>query len=611
MNENNVDVEFECDEVCYSSRMRIQNEPATTTLVTALYDLKRGSMKREANNYRPFDNYLKWFKQLLTVHVPLVIYIPPTNDEYYPPDVDLKRFIEMHRSVNYQTKIIVKPFHKLLLYRELDRIKNVMVDLPKRGINMPNLEFHVPEYVILIFSKFEMLAKAAEDNYFNTQYFGWIDAGYIRRDLKTIKRDLTVKWPDKYKADIMKDKFLVQNISININADDDKSDSKITLAGSDELTDLTPEERAYLKRIDNQMLACFFGGSSKQVMSIKRLVYKMFHIMLSYNLINNEQQVLSLLIKRNPDYFLLYPPGGDNRCILEDLAVGGVMKVPYAVHPKVKVLSVVTCNIEEQQFKRWSDSLTYFGYNYEVLGRGECWRGWDYRTQTYLSHLKQLPLDVEIAILSDATDIIFVAPAIEAYQKFKQSKTDALIGTEYIIAYSNGKYDRYKIEDFFIKPCQTRFCFPNGGFVIGRVSKLIEILEKNKFSKDDQAGYMDLLYEDPKIGLDLDTKTNFIGNVPNLNTFTHHERKFWKYDPLTNRYYNSVHGTYPIAFHFPGGNYRIMNEFHNQIFPDANPVIPVKFNNNWFWIIIVVIIAILVIILIVWYLRRKNNDIST
>ena len=564
---------------------KAKNNIYPATIVTALYDIGRGQLKKEANNFRPFSSYLEWFKDLLLVNAPLVIYIPPEGPE--SGGYDLIKFIREHRSSEYPTRIDVQPFSTLPLYAKRSRIENVM-----KKINHPDprLEFHHPNYIIMIYSKFDLLRKTIESNPFESQYFFWVDAGYFREKPGD---EITFPWPDPDKLLIIGDKLLLQNFKQNT----DPSNPWPTTST------LTQREKEYLAKCPNEVIACFFGGCTKTILEIGQQCLELLDEMLNQELINNEQQALSILAYRQPNNFLLYPAKKSQRGLLVDLSVASYLKVNYPTCPHLIALTVITREIKEAEFKAWLDTTSYYGYANKVLAREEKWGGWPFRTQKYLDALRQLNDTTEVAILTDGTDLFFCASAWEAYQKFKDSGERIIIGSENIIAYkeSAGRHTSYQVEEFFIKQCQSRFCFPNGGFIIGYISDLIKLMEANLKSNDDQAGYMDLLYE-KETTYSLDQENILIGNLPNYQGYTNRDIGFWRWDKIRHRYYNPHTNQYPVALHFPGNNrvnqMRILHEVVPQSREDCDEIK----STTWIWWIIIIIVLVF-LLCIFWKFR--------
>ena len=563
------------------------------TIVTALYDIGRGQMKKEANNFRPFSKYLEWFKDLLRVNAPLVIYIPPVGPESGDYEqssgisntYDLQSFVKENRSPEYPTLVIVQPFSSLPLYAKRSTIEDVM---KKINHSDPRLEFHHPDYIIVIYSKFDLLRKTIESNPFKSQYFFWVDAGYFREKPGD---EINLPWPDPDKLNVIGEKFLLQNFKQDINKPWPSTST------------LTQQEKEYLQGCPNEVIACFFGGHKKTILSVGQQCLDLLDEMLNQTLVNNEQQALSILAYRQPNNFLLYPAKKSERGLLVDLSTAGYLKINYPICSQLMALTVVTREIKNDDFKAWLETTNYYGYPHQVLAREEKWGGWPFRTQKYLDALRQLNGKVEVAILTDGTDLFFCASAWETYQKFKDVGEDIIIGSENIIAYkeSSGRHTSYQIEEFFVKQCQSRFCFPNGGFIIGRVPDLIKLMEANLKSNDDQAGYMDLLYE-KALSYSIDEKNTFIGNLPNYQGYTSRDIGFWKWDKIRHRYYNPLTGQYPIALHFPGNNRATQTRMLQEVVPQSREDREQLKGTAWVWWIVILLVLVF-LVCIFWKFR--------
>lgn len=177
------------------------------------------------------------------------------------------------------------------------------------------------------------------------------------------------------------------------------------------------------------------------------------------------------------------------------------------------VLSV--CTDESPGLTNFENSLKQNGYNYEILGKGEKWGGWDYRTKKYLSKLKTLDPEL-IVVLWDATDMLFVQHKDVLLQKFLNGYDGKVV----IGAESNCCTGKYTGDLVLLNTFNTnigRYRFPNGGWVVGRAKDLIFVLNKIKKEKDDQAGYLDLLIEKSDI-LVLDSENYFVSNILPINS---------------------------------------------------------------------------------------------
>src|SRR3989304_7904464 len=82
---------------------------------------------------------------------------------------------------------------------------------------------------------------------------------------------------------------------------------------------------------------------------------------------------------------------------------------------KVKVYAVNTN--PGPLLENWKNSLKRLGYNYEVLGEGEEWGGWTWRTKKYIEKLAN-EREEKIFVLTDANDVFFIGDPHELMMNF-------------------------------------------------------------------------------------------------------------------------------------------------------------------------------------------------
>jgi hypothetical protein len=250
-------------------------------LVTSLFNVKRENM--EGNDGRSWDDYLKWFKKTLEIKCPMTIFV----------EEDLVKFVEESRT--YPTKIITHSVSEIPYYFLKDRIQNILdteeykvkIDCPER------IECQHSMYTVVQYSKFKWLERAIEENFLNSKYFFWIDAGASRHfdgfDINNVfPSQVALK-----SLNGMGEKFLMQlNMDIDFCMD---------LALAETLTE------NYLW--DARAITCgsFFGG---EVSAAKRVCKEVDDVwinkMINKNLVNNEQIVLAYLLKTKPEMFAEY-----------------------------------------------------------------------------------------------------------------------------------------------------------------------------------------------------------------------------------------------------------------------------------------------------------------
>ena len=240
-----------------------------TTVITALYDIGR-DLKGDG---RTIDQYLNWFEKTLNLNVPMVVY---TEEKF-------KNFVLNKKHTNL--KLIVKPLNEIPYYKYKNNIDTVLTDpIYYKKIKDPHrVECILSLYNIIQYSKFEWIREAIDENYFNTDYYFWMDAG-CSRFFDNI--DVNTIWPNNYSI-LDKNKFNIQgnNNTINYFIEDVENyiwDSNCILVGT------------------------LFGGTKEICIKMAELVNDEFNHYLSKNIINNEQIILGILYKKYPQMFNLY-----------------------------------------------------------------------------------------------------------------------------------------------------------------------------------------------------------------------------------------------------------------------------------------------------------------
>ena len=123
-----------------------------TTLVSSFY--------RNINNRvdRTFEDYMNYGKLLLTANIPKIIF---TDKETY----DKINIFE-----NENTKILISKKEDIYLYQYIDLITNF-------NVNTKTPDKDTIEYMFMMCNKTEIIRKAIEFNFFNTDNFIWVDFG--------------------------------------------------------------------------------------------------------------------------------------------------------------------------------------------------------------------------------------------------------------------------------------------------------------------------------------------------------------------------------------------------------------------------------------------------
>lgn len=557
----------------------------SATVVTALYNIGRDNLSGQ-HAHRSFTKYLNWFKHLLSLNAPMVIFIPQ----------ELHAYIREHRPAEYATKVVIRQFEELDAYEYHDRIQatiDSMVKEPNKNGGIPRYfsecpEFITAKYETIIYSKFDFLKEVADENPHNTDYFIWLDAGTFYDPLPF---DCKLPWPDPYKIQLLQDKFLLANLAFNPN---DKSP--------------LDDKRNYLRQHRNEICAYILGGSKVAIDNVYDNFWNQVDDALNMGVINNEQHILQLLaLERPEDYHIWYrtqyqyfklPIPLRERMIPVELAVGTDMREQYGIENRVKLLTLATREIASTAFRAWETTARHYGYNYEIIGRNDSWKGFGTKIRAFYNRLQNVT--EPYTILTDCTDLFFCGSAVEAYDKFTKLDSEVIVGGEMIAHYPGNTHDKKELQSFFEEIRESAQAFPNSGFIMGKTQALKELMELHLNYKDDQVPCFDTIYED-KYPLDIDYQTQLIGNVPNYKQSIERAINYFEFDDKMGRYRNAHSKEYPVAFHFPGSNWGAMQMFYTR----GLPLVVIQSTDDdsssssagWVFVIILVIVALLTLAL--------------
>ena len=135
------------------------------TVVTAYYDLK---------SKHPREQYEGWIRNILRATDPMVIFIDPTNSDYF----DWWPFMERNRQ-HAPTLLVPLPFRNLTMSKSFtDEFWRTYI-LPRDR----TYRFRKGVDVYKIWNeKIILMREVARENPFRTEFFYWVDAGYYRKD---------------------------------------------------------------------------------------------------------------------------------------------------------------------------------------------------------------------------------------------------------------------------------------------------------------------------------------------------------------------------------------------------------------------------------------------
>jgi hypothetical protein len=181
------------------------------TFCTFFFDIGRQNW----NTYNLANNtYLYWFENLLSLDINLYI---ETEEQFVDYVTKKRKIID---PTLQKTVIKVTSTEQLKSYElNNDRLNELMFAqdfTAKVHHNVP--EMKQPLYNILMFNKIYTLKNAIEQNPFNTKYFSWVDAGFIR-DSSWVSNN--TDWPDltrlQLKPDTIRFFCIDDNILNNLN----------------------------------------------------------------------------------------------------------------------------------------------------------------------------------------------------------------------------------------------------------------------------------------------------------------------------------------------------------------------------------------------------------
>lgn len=256
----------------------------------------------------------------------------------------------------------------------------------------------------------------------------------------------------------------------------------------------------------------------------------------------------------------------------------------------------------------WKKSAERYGYNYEVLGLGEKWGGWKWRTKKYIEAIN-IYKNFDIFILCDSDDLYFTGPCSEFLEKFIEMKSSIVIGVESNCCSVHLPSDEKKevINTLFeiqnSKNIDSKYYTPNGGCIFGYQEAILDLLYKISDYDDDQYGYTLEYIKDNNI-MKLDYYQNIVGN--HLQLIFRDIIYDWEIGD-NNRPYNVTTGTYPVIMHFPVKNYDNYQTFLHEDDKNVNLSLEMRlrgfFRKSQMYIIF---LAIFIVIFICKFIKKNN-----
>ena len=140
-------------------------------------------------------------------------------------------------------------------------------------------EMIYPEYNIINFNKVSFLEKSIQDNWFNSEYFIWMDAGFYHSKFPQEYR--YKQYPDVNKIKILDDNkihFLTLTEEIELKS---YFDPRVSITGS------------------------MFAGKAQPILKLKKLCFETIEEFLNSNAINDDQTIYAFSYMKDPNLFNL------------------------------------------------------------------------------------------------------------------------------------------------------------------------------------------------------------------------------------------------------------------------------------------------------------------
>lgn len=259
-----------------------------TTLVTALFDLKRGEM--DTGFKRPFSQYLENFERLLRAckDIPMLVYVDRSTEE----------FVRKVREGSVGTDIRFKSADDFKTWFPFyDKVNAIRTDPKWSGqvgwlseSTQAKLELYNP----LVMSKMFMLNDASIFNPFNTENYCWIDAGLTQTvHPGYFSHDFVMS-----KIEPMLDKFLFVCYPY-------ETTTEIHGFSIDGMNKYAGQ------RVDRVARGGFFGGNKKYISQVNSIYYNLLNNTLGSGFMGTEESIFTLITYLHPELVNVETIGGD------------------------------------------------------------------------------------------------------------------------------------------------------------------------------------------------------------------------------------------------------------------------------------------------------------
>jgi hypothetical protein len=243
------------------------------TLVTCFYYINRDKWGLHS---RTTDKYFENAENILNKKNPIVIF---TTEDYKNRCIEIRKKTDINL---IHTKIIIIPFEQLTYYDKLEQIRTIqqnnISNIPIACNSCP--EFCVPEYIVIINNKICFLNQVANENFFNSQIFQWVDFGTHK---------------NLYYFD---EKYFDENYFTKIFYKKDK----LRIVGFNNPKPIYDKIQYYNTHFDTTCCT-LFGGDKNIINTFFNLCKTEFEYLLNNNIINQEQYIYYYLLSEYPNLF--------------------------------------------------------------------------------------------------------------------------------------------------------------------------------------------------------------------------------------------------------------------------------------------------------------------
>lgn len=262
------------------------------TLCTAYFEskvkLRVGHHMRRTN-----EEYMIWFGNLLKLDANIYI---ETEEKFIPRITEMRKEVDplMEKTVIINRRVEDTPAYQLY-YEDFDKLinseefKDKLKNSPLGPVARIITEHIQALYNVILFNKTYLLRTAMEDNWFNTQYFGWVDCGFIRNHRWVIPQNR--QWPDL-------EKLRMDNGKIKLFCLDDKISEKLKVDTVEDMKKQCMLQNRYIK-------GTVYFVPREEIDWLISEIEKTARYCLSHGVIGSDEKILDLCYVKNPEKFEL------------------------------------------------------------------------------------------------------------------------------------------------------------------------------------------------------------------------------------------------------------------------------------------------------------------